>query len=486
MTRSLFARLAWLCWLAVVVAVGCHRAADTLAKLEAKQGSVDRDLAAQQGKWATATLGAGFEVGDGVRTAAGATAKLRLSDGSGVSLQEKSVLRFLASPPGKQAHGLDLQQGEVQLDVAGAALELETEAGPALLQPGSRVKLRKTEQGTRFAVEIGAARLSDENRDLKPGESIEVGIGRAIIETLPPQASAAGPAPSVASASPSPSASVVPSEHDSRARGPELADLLAAAGDSLTIHDPHPPTVVGFATPRCPGLAVLEVGSKRRETVGNGRVTAAFSAGTQHYRLRCDAEPSPFAEGTLSVLHDAGSRRLASAAPANRIDTDGRRYTILYQSLLPKVSARWPNPPSAGPFTLTLSSQGKAQKQFSSQAPSYSLPAGVLGEGTYQLWFDAHGESSRKTTVVVQFDNAAPTASISAPAERGFGPGQPVQVSGTALPGWTVSVGGRDLAQDSQQRFSGEVPAPADVGALLIRFSHPQRGVHYYLRRSSR
>jgi hypothetical protein len=88
--------------------------------------------------------------------------------------------------------------------------------------------------------------------------------------------------------------------------------------------------------------------------------------------------------------------------------------------------------------------------------------------------------------VVVQFDNAAPTASISAPAERGFAPGATVSVTGSALPGWTVSVQGRELPQDGQQRFSGEAAAPSDVRALSIRFSHPQRGVHYYLRRSSR
>ncbi|HXK18444.1 MAG TPA: FecR family protein, partial [Polyangiaceae bacterium] len=451
MSPSAFARLVWLCCLMVAVALGCHRATEILAKLEAKQGSVDRDLAAQQGTWATAALGVGFEVGDGVRTARGATAKLRLADGSLVSLQEKSLLRFLASPPGKQAHGLDVQEGEVQLDVAGAALELETEAGLARLEPGSRVTLRKTERGTRFAVEIGTARLSEENRELKAGEAIEVGIGRAIIEPSPPAsppAPSASAAPSVALPLPSSSAAAPQSEQDLRAHGPELADLLAAAGDSLIIHDPHPPTVVGFATARCPGLAVLEVGGKKRETVGAGRVTAAFPIGAQHYRLRCDAEPSPFAEGTVSVLHDAGSRRLASAAPSNRIDTDGRRYTILYQSLLPKVSVRWPNPPSAGPFTLSLSSQGKGQKQFSSQGPSYSLPAGALGEGSHELWFEAHGERSRKTTVVVQFDNAAPMASISAPAERSFGPGQSVLVSGTALPGWTVSATGHELSQD--------------------------------------
>jgi hypothetical protein len=86
---------------------------------------------------------------------------------------------------------------------------------------------------------------------------------------------------------------------------------------------------------------------------------------------------------------------------------------------------------------------------------------------------------------VVQFDNAAPTASISSPAERGFAPGASVAVAGMALPGWTVSVAGRDLPQDNQQRFSGEVTAPGDRSALTIRFAHPQRGVHYYLRRSS-
>jgi len=261
--------------------------------------------------------------------------------------------------------------------------------------------------------------------------------------------------------------------------------MWLAPGESLIVHDPHPPTVVGFNATRCAGVTVLEFGAKKRETVGSGKVTAALPAGAQRYRLRCDAESAPFAEGTVSVLSDSGSRRLASAAPVNRIDADGRRYTILYQSLPPKVSVRWPNPPSAGPFALFVRSQGKAQKQFSAAAPSYALPTGTLGEGTHELWFAAGSESSRKTTVVVQFDNAAPTASISSPAERGFAPGATVTAAGMALPGWSVTVAGRELAQDGQQRFSGEVSAPADASALAIRFAHPQRGVHFYLRRPS-
>jgi hypothetical protein len=465
----------------VLTLLGCQQSPEQLAELETKQGNVERDLAAKQGSWAVAALGAGFQVDDGVRTSAAATAKLKLSDGSGVVLQEKTLLRFLATPPGKKARGLDVQAGEVELDVGSQALQIETQSGPALLEPGSRVRLRRTEGGTRFAVEIGAAHLTEAHKDVKAGENIEVGIGQAVIERARP--SVLSSASAQAAVAPIPAAPT-PTKDDPRKAGPEAVDLSVGAGDSLLVHDPHPPTVVGFATPRCAGVAVLELAAKHRETIGTGRVTAAFPAGAQHYRLRCDAEATPFAEGTVTVLHDAGSRRLAGAAPANRIDADGRRYTIMYQSLLPKVSVRWPDAPSAGPFSLTLSSQGRGQKQFTSAGATYALPAGALGEGSYELWFDAHGERSRKTSVVVQFDNAAPTASISAPAERGFAPGASVSVAGTALPGWTVSVGGQDLKQDSQQRFSGEVAAPADGSALSIRFSHPQRGVHYYLRRA--
>ena len=296
-----------------------------------------------------------------------------VSDASGLTLQEKTLLRFLATPPGKKAHGLDVQAGEVVLDVGSDALELETQAGPARLEPGSRVTLRRTELGTRFAVEIGAAHLTDVQRDLKAGEELEVGIGHAVIEraaavaSAPPSAPSPDPAATSGATAPSSSAN---SGEDHRVHGPDVVDLLAAAGDSLIVHDPHPPTVIGFNTARCAGLAVLEAGAKKRETIGTAKVTAAFPAGATHYRLRCDTESKPFAEGTVSVLSDAGSRRLASAAPVNRIDADGRRYTILYQSLLPKVSVRWPNPPRVGPFQLFVRSQGKGQKQFTAASPS--------------------------------------------------------------------------------------------------------------------
>lgn len=466
----------------------CQRDGEELAKLESKQGKVDRDLAAEVDKWLDAPVAASFKVGDGVRTAAGAGAKLRLSDSTAVALQEKTLLRFLATPPGEKAHGLDVVAGEVELEVGKEALKLETSSGPAVLEPGSRVRVKKTDRGTRFSVEIGAAHLTEAKQDLKAGDSIEIGIGRAVIE---PVTAAASVAPA-ASGGPEPSPSAAPAEAvaaladvDPKKRGPENLDLLLGAGESLIIHDPKPPTAIGFSSSRCSDLLVLEVGGGKRETVGAGRVSAAFPAGAQRYRLRCTADKQPFAEGTITVLRDAGSRRLSTAAPVNRIDTDGRRYTILYQSLLPKVSVRWPGAPSAGPFTLSVRSQGKGTKQLSAATASYALAGGALGEGSHELWFEGGGQRSRSTTVVVQFDNAAPTASISAPAEQGFARGASVAVAGTALPGWSVFAGGKELGQDSQQRFSAEVQAPGDVRGLLIRFSHPQRGVHHYLRRSS-
>ena len=85
MTARMARLLFWL--LSVAVLFGCRPATDELAKLEAAHGTVDRDTASKQGSWTAAALGAGFLVGDAVRTARGAAAQLRLSDASGLKLQ---------------------------------------------------------------------------------------------------------------------------------------------------------------------------------------------------------------------------------------------------------------------------------------------------------------------------------------------------------------------------------------------------------------
>jgi hypothetical protein len=55
-------------------------------------------------------------------------------------------------------------------------------------------------------------------------------------------------------------------------------------------------------------------------------------------------------------------------------------------------------------------------------------------------------------------------------------------VRGAVLPGWSAAVEEVAIPIDKQRRFAAKVGLP-DGKALAIRLSHPQRGVHYYLRR---
>jgi hypothetical protein len=87
--------------------------------------------------------------------------------------------------------------------------------------------------------------------------------------------------------------------------------------------------------------------------------------------------------------------------------------------------------------------------------------------------------------VDIRFDNAAPAASLTAPGNGQFTPGQSVTVSGAALEDWNVSVGGKTLPLDAQQRFSTTAAAPSEERALAILFVNPRRGAHYYLRRGA-
>ena len=146
---ALLCRLALVALLALCGLVGCGRG-EELAKLQARNGKVERDVAKQQGTWSAAAVGATFVIGDAVRTAAAAKAELALSDGSDLTLQEKTLLRFLASPPGKKTPALAVEAGEVELDVGASGLEIETVAGPATLDPGTRVRLRETAGAVRL------------------------------------------------------------------------------------------------------------------------------------------------------------------------------------------------------------------------------------------------------------------------------------------------------------------------------------------------
>jgi hypothetical protein len=253
------------------------------------------------------------------------------------------------------------------------------------------------------------------------------------------------------------------------------ADLVAAAGENFVVHDPNPPTKVGFRVAElCPEGARLIAGNQKTEAVGQANL--ALGRGQHAYEVRCLDKPDAVAaQGIVRVLQDSGTQTLPAFAPTANVTTDGRRYTVMYQHLLPKVTVSWPTAPAASSYTLSIGG-----RTITTKSPSYTFRS--LSAGTHQVTFAAATNPPRKsrtTTVQVSYDVQAPAARVSTPA-GGFESGAPVEIAGQALPGWSVSVAGKELEVDPQQRFSTEVTGDK---AVPITFSHPTHGTHYYLRR---
>jgi hypothetical protein len=269
---------------------------------------------------------------------------------------------------------------------------------------------------------------------------------------------------------------------------PRYFDFRVAAGESFTIHDPKPPTAVQFQFDgKCPDGGIIEIdrnGSFRTARVSGGRdfANAAIARGEWAYRLRCTTngiDGPAVASGRITVRTDDGRRPLPKSQGTNEIDADGRTYRISYQSAIPNLSVRARNPGAT--HRLHLASAGKEQT-FDASAPAINVPSSQLREGTYTYWVDRDGVKQDKvSTLIIDFDQTAPQVYIESPAN-----GQPwsgdIDVRGAVLPGWSAAVDSLAIPIDRQRRFSAKVGVPGG-NALAIRLSHPQRGVHYYLRR---
>jgi hypothetical protein len=269
---------------------------------------------------------------------------------------------------------------------------------------------------------------------------------------------------------------------------PSYFDLRVVAGESLTIHDPKPPTAVQLQFDgRCPDGGIIEVDRDARfrtAKVSSGRdfANVMVSGGTWAYRLRCTtngAEGNAVASGRISAIRDDGRRPLPKNQGVNDIDADGRNYRISYQSAIPNVAVHVKNPGAV--HKLHLAAGGKEQT-FESSTPSIMVPGSQLHEGTYTYWVDRDGVKQDKiSTLAIDFDQTAPQVYIESPIN-----GQPwtgdIDVRGAVLPGWSAAVGAISIPIDQQRRFAAKVGIPGG-NSLAIRLSHPQRGVHYYLRR---
>jgi hypothetical protein len=268
--------------------------------------------------------------------------------------------------------------------------------------------------------------------------------------------------------------------------GPTHHNLVSRAGDSFIVHAPSAPVAVAinFAG-KCPAEGLVEQIGGRQASRGKGSANLAFGPGVRGYSVRClNGAGTPgriVARGTVQVMVDPGTRKLPPKAPSSTVEADGRTYTIYYQNQLPEVLVRWPNPPRVASYTLEV-----GDEKIALTAPEHLFRSGKLRDGVHKLAFFAEGRRSRTTTVEVRFDNAAPKASLSAPEEGSFAPGDLVTVEGVALPTWKVTLEGGTIAMLPGEKFTGQVQTSQEHPDVSVRLSHPRLGTHYYLRRASR
>jgi hypothetical protein len=492
---------------------GCG-SGDYLATLMQTSGTVDRDLAKSVGYWSTAQAGATFRVGDGLRTGHGSVALVDVRDAGQVRLGSDTTIRFRANaaqkPNAPIELALDVETGEAVIEAGKRAVPLRTRFGLAVLEAGAQLRIRPAEDGQqRYQVDLGNATFfteQGETMQVPAGRSVLVGIGLAELDPQE-ESPAAAPAAAAAAATAVPDAGAASAEApvdagegelateagaDSElAEGLAYAELTFGAGQSVTVFDPEPPSVLGVETAvACPAGAELRLGKQRLR--GATQINLSVPAGLHGYQVACTgpngAAGRVVARGRVRVIRNAGTRRLPTTPPTSRVDTDGRRYTVMYQSLRPNVVVRWPNAPEARGYTLFVRAPGGSMDKLDSARPELTLEPGKLADGVYAVFFtalDSGGKRSKETTIAVSFDNAAPMASLQEPPSSGFTPGASVRVAGVSVLGSSVSVAGQALDMDAQGRFQGEVSVAPDQRAVAIRFQHPQHGVRYYLRRAA-
>ena len=270
---------------------------------------------------------------------------------------------------------------------------------------------------------------------------------------------------------------------------PKQADFRVPAGETFTVHDPRPPTAVQFQFGgKCSDGGTIELDRDARFrtaqlSTGADAANLSVAPGGWSYRLRCTQGGVPgatVASGRVVVTRDDGHRPLPPRQPPDSIDADGRSWRISYQSLIPDLQIHYKGP-EGGALRMHLAQGGKDQTFDGKDV--VTVPGSQLHEGTYTYWFDRDGtRAGQVSTLKIEFDQTAPQVYIEAPP-NGQAFAAQVEVKGAVLPGWSAAVDGVDLPLDRQRRFSASVQAPSTL-ALAIRLSHPQRGVHYYLRRS--
>lgn len=444
---------------AVDAPIDAPPAAPDVATLVAEGKKVEMLLPGEK-KWTAVEPGQVIVTpGSRVRVGKGSSAKitakgttLDMAGGSSMTLGPELGFSLDAGP----AHGLVDAGGKSSIALPGGAIELR--GGQ---QAGADARLDVSPRDTKVAMARGSAELAGSTGgklDMNRGESATLAKNGTIrvIEAIP-----------------------------------SYYDFQVAAGESATIHDPRGNTAVQFQFGgKCKDGGFIEMDQNARfqtAKVSAGKDSANLMAGVGQwaYRLRCSSgggDSAPVASGRVRIMRDDGGRPLPKQAATVPIDADGRTWRISYQSVIPLVQVSTKGTGTA--FTLHIATGGKEQV-FEGKGPHVSVPGSKLDEGTYTYYLERDGVKDTKvSTLIIDFDNTAPQVYIQSPPPISNKPWEAqVRVRGALMPGWTAASSGIEIPVDKQRRFNGTVDKPTGTTTLAIRLAHPQRGVHYYLRR---
>jgi hypothetical protein len=408
-----------------------------------------------------------------------ATGKHRLADGTELSLPAGARASLARGEERAELEGsgeyvlggetalVSARSGSVSAESVGTDL--------AIAVPGGVIVLRGAGAGSKAGVRVGAKEgqvsvqrgsvslnLNGETAELSAGEESSWSVSGAAAQITGTEE---------------------PEDQAGTLVQPSYFNLAAPAGESFVLHAPELPVSVSLdVSDKCPDEAEVQLSGSRLSARGSGRINVLLNRGTRSYSVRCVGGKSGrvVAKATINVLLDQGTRKLPPLPPTSLADADGRTYTLYYSNQSPALKLSWPNPPKEPSYVLEV--DGKPRNL---SAPEYVFKSGELGDGSHAVSFRAGTRRSRTTTIEVRFDNNAPTASVTHPADRGFAPGQAIQVSGVSLPSWKVSLNGGTIREESDGRFTGSITPTAERPDISVRLSHPRRGVHYYLRRAA-
>ena len=267
---------------------------------------------------------------------------------------------------------------------------------------------------------------------------------------------------------------------------PARTVVTITAGESATLHDQRAPTPLRIAFEQvCPAGGSVQVAKDRAfklviaRSAGTGGANVLVPAGSYHYRVRCAGAKG--AIGSLRVAKESGRTPLPKAAARTTVDMDGREYTLLYQNLLPELTLAWRTAPRAAKYTFVIKT-GRADKRLASPTSTLKLPAGELREGSYKVWVETDGNRrSEESRIVIEFDNAAQSASIDSVDAAG----RSLRVKGTVIESSTVSANGTAIDLDRHRRFNTELAPRDGEDGVGVRIAHPKAGIHYYVMRSA-